>query len=150
MNTLYTSGNAHETIMANKHKLWAKHGTKGEYESAKYIGTRKKTSWVNGKAGEFRCNKVDLLDFQSHAELGSATGQGISSWGWVENGREFAIREATIYLRLECLLTFYIIKLRKPVVQYSPRSPRRAIFLISVVCPTPQAAKPKSGANSVY
>ncbi|KAF2634959.1 hypothetical protein P280DRAFT_438022 [Massarina eburnea CBS 473.64] len=40
----------------------------------------------------FRCNNVNLHHFLSHTDLGSATGRGSSSWGWVsEDGREFAI-----------------------------------------------------------
>ena len=39
---------------------------------------------------EFKCNNIDFYDFKSHAELGSATGEGSSSWGWTSpNGREF-------------------------------------------------------------
>lgn len=34
---------------------------------------------------------MDLLDFKSHADLGSFVGEGSSSWGWVSaDGREFA------------------------------------------------------------
>lgn len=39
----------------------------------------------------FRCKDMDLLDFKSHADLGSFGGEGSSSWGWVsDDGREFA------------------------------------------------------------
>jgi len=34
--------------------------------------------------------QIDLYSFKSHAELGSRTGQGSSSWGWTSpEGREF-------------------------------------------------------------
>lgn len=34
---------------------------------------------------------MDLLDFKSHADLGSFAGEGSSSWGWTsDDGREFA------------------------------------------------------------
>ena len=36
---------------------------------------------VNGKAGEYSCDKVDLLSFLSHAEMGSATKEGNDIWG---------------------------------------------------------------------
>ena len=36
--------------------------------------------------------KVDFYDFVSHANLGSRTGQGASSWGWASpDGREFVV-----------------------------------------------------------
>jgi choice-of-anchor B domain-containing protein len=36
--------------------------------------------------------QVDFYDFVSHANLGSRTGQGSSSWGWVsDTGREFVV-----------------------------------------------------------
>lgn len=40
--------------------------------------------------------KIDFYDFKSHADLGSATGEGSSTWGWVSpEGREFiAIAQA--------------------------------------------------------
>ncbi|KAF2150000.1 hypothetical protein K461DRAFT_230630 [Myriangium duriaei CBS 260.36] len=45
------------------------------------------------KAGDplqtFRCRNLDLQDFKTHAELGSSTGQGSSSWGITIDGREF-------------------------------------------------------------
>lgn len=34
--------------------------------------------------------QIDLYNFKSHADLGSPTGEGSSSWGWTSaNGREF-------------------------------------------------------------
>jgi hypothetical protein len=37
-------------------------------------------------------HQVDFYDFVSHADLGSKTGQGSSSWGWTsEDGREFVV-----------------------------------------------------------
>lgn len=39
----------------------------------------------------FRCLNLDLQDFKTHAELGSAVGAGSGSWGWTSaDGREFA------------------------------------------------------------
>lgn len=38
----------------------------------------------------FKCNGLDLYDFQSHADLGSNGGEGAGSWGWTSpEGREF-------------------------------------------------------------
>jgi hypothetical protein len=47
---------------------------------------------VEGDANNtYRCNNMDLLNFKPHAELGSFTGFGSGSWGWVsDDGREFA------------------------------------------------------------
>lgn len=44
----------------------------------------------------FRCSNIDFYDFKSHADLGSTTGRGSSTWGWTSpEGREFiAIAEA--------------------------------------------------------
>lgn len=40
--------------------------------------------------------QIDFYDFKSHADLGSATGEGSSTWGWTSpEGREFiAIAQA--------------------------------------------------------
>lgn len=47
---------------------------------------------VNGFAGEYPCKNVDLLDFLSHAELGSSSAEGSDCWGWTSSdGREFAL-----------------------------------------------------------
>lgn len=32
---------------------------------------------------------MDLYDFLNHADLGSAEGEGSSSWGWTSGDREF-------------------------------------------------------------
>lgn len=33
---------------------------------------------------------MDYYDFKSHADLGSARGEGSNTWGWVsDDGREF-------------------------------------------------------------
>ncbi|KAI4289313.1 MAG: hypothetical protein L6R35_001413 [Caloplaca aegaea] len=48
------------------------------------------TACVNGKAGEYSCDKVNLLSFLSHAEMGSSTKEGNDIWGWTSaDGREF-------------------------------------------------------------
>lgn len=46
---------------------------------------------VEGDANNtFRCNNMDLLNFKPHSALGSFTGFGSGSWGWVsDDGREF-------------------------------------------------------------
>lgn len=34
---------------------------------------------------------MDMYDFKSHNELGSANGSGSGSWGWTFFGREYAL-----------------------------------------------------------
>ncbi|PKX93417.1 uncharacterized protein P174DRAFT_409642 [Aspergillus novofumigatus IBT 16806] len=47
---------------------------------------------VNGKAGEYSCENVDLLGFLSHQAMGSKTREGNDIWGWTSpDGREFGI-----------------------------------------------------------
>ncbi|CAG8957869.1 hypothetical protein HYFRA_00000209 [Hymenoscyphus fraxineus] len=93
---MYDSGLVHESIMAAKHKTWAKAEASGAMNSAQYpeLGY---TPCVNGVAAaipgdannSFRCSNADLYHFLAHADLGSS-GQGSSSWGWTsEDGREF-------------------------------------------------------------
>lgn len=52
----------------------------------------KNTPCVDGRAGEYECNNVDLLSFVPLAELGS-TGNGNDIWGWTDpdTNREYAI-----------------------------------------------------------
>ncbi|KAF7592141.1 hypothetical protein BBP40_000628 [Aspergillus hancockii] len=51
-----------------------------------------KTPCVNGKAGEYSCENVDLLGFLSHQALGSTSREGNDVWGWTSaDGREFGI-----------------------------------------------------------
>ena len=44
------------------------------------------TPCVNGKAGEYSCEKVDLFSFLSHAQMGSATKEGNDVWGKQSQG----------------------------------------------------------------
>lgn len=86
----YWNGEVHEAIMKNKTASWAARRAAGEYKSARFASLSY-TPCVNGRAGEFKCNNVDLYSFKSHAQLGSATGEGSSSWGWEHAGRDFGI-----------------------------------------------------------
>lgn len=52
------------------------------------------TPCVNGRAGEFPCNNVDLLSFIPHRDMtGSGLTRGNDIWGWEDplTGREYAI-----------------------------------------------------------
>ncbi|KAG5646749.1 hypothetical protein DXG03_002431 [Asterophora parasitica] len=86
----YQSGQVHESIMRNKTEAWAFQRAAGKYNSRKHRPLSY-TPCVNGRAGEFQCSNIDLYSFKSHAELGSAIGEGSSSWGWTHKGRDFAV-----------------------------------------------------------
>ncbi|KAI5778428.1 hypothetical protein EDC01DRAFT_674257 [Geopyxis carbonaria] len=87
----YDSGAVHAEIMGTKRSSFADKRAAGHYNSKQYKKIQKKTKCRNGKAGEFRCENVDLYSFYSHADLGSVTGEGSSSWGWTHKGREYII-----------------------------------------------------------
>jgi hypothetical protein len=89
---IYASGEVHMTIMSNKYASFDKHRASGAYNSTQYQKITQYTPCQNGKAGEFRCKNIDLSYFVSHAELGSTTGEGSSTWGWTSpDGREIII-----------------------------------------------------------
>lgn len=50
------------------------------------------TQCVNGKAGEYDCNNVDLMSFIPLTDLGS-NGDANDIWGWTDpdTGKEYAI-----------------------------------------------------------
>ncbi|KAF1810961.1 hypothetical protein P152DRAFT_483300 [Eremomyces bilateralis CBS 781.70] len=95
---LYDTGYIHETIMAKKHATWDRQRAAGVMQSNRYPEIASKVRCVDGTAvvppggqlNTFRCKGIDLIHFLSHAELGSATGEGSSTWGWTSpGGREF-------------------------------------------------------------
>ncbi|TLS24887.1 hypothetical protein PpBr36_09077 [Pyricularia pennisetigena] len=51
------------------------------------------TPCVDGKAGEYQCNGLDLVGFLRHQDMGSRTRVGNDVWGWTHSssGREFAL-----------------------------------------------------------
>ncbi|KAK6505995.1 hypothetical protein TWF506_010921 [Arthrobotrys conoides] len=99
---IFANGQRHMEIMAKKHAIWARQEAEGLF-TAPYpeLGYAKCTAGVaeaipGDKSNTFRCDNLDLHHFLSHTALGSKTGQGSSSWGWVApSGREFvAIAQA--------------------------------------------------------
>ncbi|KAJ8514252.1 hypothetical protein ONZ45_g8188 [Pleurotus djamor] len=88
---VYESGKVHEEIMARKHRFWDLEARQGVFNTSKYPAITEPIRCVDGRAGEFRCRNIDLLSFSSHSDLGSATGRGSSSWGWVHEGREYIV-----------------------------------------------------------
>lgn len=97
----YDSGEMHMMIMGNKRHSFDIHRETGAYNSSAYPKITEYSPCVDGMAaGQFRCKNVDLAYFASHADLGSTTGEGSSSWGWTSpDGREFIIvAQVTIHL----------------------------------------------------
>ncbi|PNS14549.1 hypothetical protein CAC42_2606 [Sphaceloma murrayae] len=98
---MYQSGRVHEAIMSYKMNEWEKRRAEGAYNSSNLAiqALPQPVKCVNGLAtvvpGDrlqtFRCRNLDLQDFKTHAELGSRSGSGSSSWGWTDpsSGREF-------------------------------------------------------------
>ncbi|KAI0873338.1 hypothetical protein GGS24DRAFT_400728 [Hypoxylon argillaceum] len=99
--TVYQSGLRHMEIMDHKESFWASRREQGIFDSTQYksmAAAVPSVPCVNGLAElqpgnalyTFNCSGIDLYDFQSHANLGSPTGEGAGSWGWTSpDGREF-------------------------------------------------------------
>ncbi|KAK3984426.1 hypothetical protein QBC44DRAFT_277310 [Cladorrhinum sp. PSN332] len=99
---IYESGSVHEQLMAKKHSTWDRKLKSGAFNSKKWK-SRGGDGAIRCKKGvaavvpgdpmqTFKCNNVDYYDFVSHADLGSALGEGSSSWGWTSrDGREFVV-----------------------------------------------------------
>ncbi|WEW57004.1 hypothetical protein PRK78_002463 [Emydomyces testavorans] len=63
---------------------------KGFFRPERYRPSSKVTKCVNGKAGVYSCDNVDMYGFLPHQQLGSATREGNDVWGWTSpDGREF-------------------------------------------------------------
>ncbi|KAK0609600.1 hypothetical protein B0T17DRAFT_658868 [Bombardia bombarda] len=107
---LYDSGVIHERLMAKKHATWDRQRASGAMNSSQYQSYRQPgagefsaqafvpctngvATVVAGNAMQtFKCKNIDYYDFVSHANLGSRTGEGSSSWGWTSpTGREFVV-----------------------------------------------------------
>ena len=72
-----------DRLMDLKIKHWDKMRADGAFD--KFDNARKQaigyTACVGGKAGEYACDRVDLLSFLSHQEMGSTTKEGNDVWG---------------------------------------------------------------------
>ncbi|PSN69760.1 hypothetical protein BS50DRAFT_488596 [Corynespora cassiicola Philippines] len=99
---LYDSGVMHQRIMEKKAAKLAEEESMGVlnsidgpvYQELPFAQCKDGIAqpFRNLAHARFRCNNVNLHHFLSHTDLGSATGLGSSSWGWVsDDGREFAI-----------------------------------------------------------
>ncbi|KAL8997967.1 MAG: hypothetical protein Q9169_002889 [Polycauliona sp. 2 TL-2023] len=64
-------------------------GAFNRYDNAR-LGAATPVPCVNGKSGPYSCDKVDMLSFLSHSQMGSSTKEGNDIWGWTSpDGREF-------------------------------------------------------------
>lgn len=76
-------------IMEQKKLWWHREHEEGMVGVAQSTGP---ANCVDGMAGEFPCDGVDLRSFVSLEDLGSNGGQGSDIWGWTDSeGNEFAI-----------------------------------------------------------
>ncbi|KAG5820373.1 hypothetical protein H9Q74_000630 [Fusarium xylarioides] len=65
----------------------------GVFDKDRYKVLSSGTPCTDGKAGGYSCNKIDLLGFLRHQDMGSRTRVGNDVWGWTHasSGREFAL-----------------------------------------------------------
>ncbi len=76
-----------DRLMAMKIKHWDSMRAAGAFNKYDNANARMQAkpvgpiACVDGKAGEYSCDKVNLLSFLSHAEMGSATKEGNDIWG---------------------------------------------------------------------
>ena len=55
--------------------------TEGAFDANRYKSYQGVTPCVDGKAGEYSCDNVDLYGFLTHGDMGSATREGNDIWG---------------------------------------------------------------------
>jgi choice-of-anchor B domain-containing protein len=99
LRAMYDSGTVHMELKSLKLAGWDKQILSGQMNSSQYESRSAADGPVkctNGVAvvgrDSFRCSNIDFYDFKNHADLGSATGEGASSWGWTsDTGREFVV-----------------------------------------------------------
>lgn len=73
-----------------KLETWEAEAKEGAFDLDRYAPLMASTPCVNGQAGEYQCNNVDMVDFLRHQDMGSATRTGNDVWGWTSaDGREF-------------------------------------------------------------
>lgn len=75
---------AMDRLMSVKLEQREKFRAQGLFNANQYpdMGSQK---CVNGKAGEYSCENVDLLAFLSHQAMGSTTREGNDIWGMIPN-----------------------------------------------------------------
>lgn len=92
INERYASGAVHMSLMASKESTFTRQLEAGAYDSSQYASIAQFTPCTNGTASGYSCKNIDLYSYTPHADLGSETGRGSSSWGWTSpDGREIII-----------------------------------------------------------
>ncbi|KAG9251040.1 uncharacterized protein F5Z01DRAFT_330111 [Emericellopsis atlantica] len=82
---------AMSTLRQRKESQFSKDKAAGMYDMDRYEVTSA-TECVDGKAGEYSCNNIDLKGFIRHQDTNSRTREGNDLWGWTSSsGREFAL-----------------------------------------------------------
>ncbi|KFH46043.1 hypothetical protein ACRE_031620 [Hapsidospora chrysogenum ATCC 11550] len=80
------------TLRERKINQLEKDRAAGVYDKNRYKKSGGKKC-KDGKAGEYSCNKIDMLGFLRHQDMGSHAREGNDIWGWTDpnSGREFAL-----------------------------------------------------------
>ncbi|KAH7303921.1 hypothetical protein B0I35DRAFT_363989 [Stachybotrys elegans] len=80
-------------LRQRKEATYAKQEAAGAFDLNRYESISSAIPCVDGKAGEFSCNGLDLRGFLRHQDMGSRTRVGNDVWGWTDpnSGREFAL-----------------------------------------------------------
>ncbi|KAH7174999.1 uncharacterized protein B0J16DRAFT_364942 [Fusarium flagelliforme] len=78
-------------LRQRKTALFEKQAASGVFDKDRYK-VASSTACVDGKAGGYSCNNVDMKGFLRHQDMGSRTRVGNDVWGWTHSsGREFAL-----------------------------------------------------------
>lgn len=82
---------AMSTLRQRKESQFEKDRAAGMYDIDRYAASGAEAC-VDGYAGEYQCNNIDLKGFLRHQDVGSRTREGNDIWGYTSSsGREFAL-----------------------------------------------------------
>ncbi|KAF2458028.1 hypothetical protein BDY21DRAFT_285195 [Lineolata rhizophorae] len=82
---------AMDRLVSIKTSQRASQRERGMFRSQAYP-SKKNVPCVDGMAGEYACENVDLMAFLSHEDMGSVEREGNDIWGWTSpDGREFGV-----------------------------------------------------------
>lgn len=70
-----------DSLKSIKVAQWEQQRQDGVFDEDQYMSIAASTACVNGKAGEYSCDKVDMMAFLSHQDMGSRTRMGNDVWG---------------------------------------------------------------------
>ena len=74
-------GSRMASLKAMKEATRQRMKAEGAFDANKYKSFQGVTPCVDGKAGEYSCNSVDLYGFLTHGDMGSTTREGNDLWG---------------------------------------------------------------------